>query len=409
MASWRVTGAQLVSRFPRPARYQASPAFYWRACAVAHELSSLLLAESVATPRQRSQFTFEWRNTMSKKERTKLRRNNHRAKKQAQNLRPQQSAASALPNAPSACAAIASQAEQEASATRSAFAGGLCDPVAVEKALKGLREMPADPPALIARLENDDTSIAECRAILERLVEYSATLEPDADHTPEQVEGLLEQIQQVVSLHSPFVGDFVSEPRPEGAAPPSVSTAAEETPKPGHSTGPRSIAGKVRASQNARKHGLSCLTSSFMLLDDENEQEWIALRGDLQEEFQPASRTEHILVNDMAQSHWLTQRAINLQTNSIDDPKAFALFLRYQTTHHRAYYRALKQLLALQKARKQSASQPEVEREAAAPPGSSTTAAAPKPAPTPDPEPVVVPPPAPSHGAVNESTRPQAA
>jgi hypothetical protein len=75
---------------------------------------------------------------------------------------------------------------------------------------------------------------------------------------------------------------------------------------------------------------------------------------DLNHEFQPASRTEHILVNDMAQSHWLTQRAVNLQTSHIEDPKALALYLRYQTTHHRAYFRALKQLMALQKARAKS-------------------------------------------------------
>ena len=119
---------------------------------------------------------------------------------------------------------------------------------------------------------------------------------------------------------------------------------------PGHSTGPRTPAGKDRSSQNARTHGLSSLTSVFVLLDGEDPNEWVQLVDDLNHEFQPASRTERILVNDMAQSHWLTQRAINLQTSHIEDPKAFALYLRYQTTHHRAYFRALKQLMALQKA-----------------------------------------------------------
>jgi hypothetical protein len=82
--------------------------------------------------------------------------------------------------------------------------------------------------------------------------------------------------------------------------------------------------------------------------------EWIELLRDLTNGFQPASRTERILVTDMAQSHSLTQRAINLQTNSIEDPKALVLYLRCQTTHQRAYYRALKQLMALQKVRAQS-------------------------------------------------------
>jgi len=123
---------------------------------------------------------------------------------------------------------------------------------------------------------------------------------------------------------------------------------------PGHSTGPRTPAGLARSSQNARTHGLSSLTSVFVLLPGEDVKEWVQLVDDLNREFQPASRTERILVTDMAQSHWLTQRAINLQTSHIEDPKAFALYLRYQTTHHRAYYRALKQMLALQKARAQS-------------------------------------------------------
>ena len=123
---------------------------------------------------------------------------------------------------------------------------------------------------------------------------------------------------------------------------------------PGHSTGPRTPAGKDRSSQNARTHGLSSLTSVFVLLPGEDAKEWVQLVDDLTSEFHPVSRTERILVNDMAQSYWLTQRAINLQTSHIEDPKAFALYLRYQTTHHRAYYRALKQLMALQKARAQS-------------------------------------------------------
>lgn len=125
---------------------------------------------------------------------------------------------------------------------------------------------------------------------------------------------------------------------------------------PGQSTGPRTPAGKQRSSQNARTHGLSSLTSVFVLLAGEDPKEWLELLHDLTQEYRPATRTERILVNEMAQGYWLTQRAINLQTNHIDDPKLFALFLRYQTTHQRAYHRALKQLLALQKTRAKSGS-----------------------------------------------------
>ena len=132
------------------------------------------------------------------------------------------------------------------------------------------------------------------------------------------------------------------------------SESAPPASAPGQSTGPRTPAGVARSSQNARTRGLSSLTSVFVPLPGEDPKEWIELLRDLTNEFQPASRTERILVTDMAQSHSLTQRAINLQTSSIEDPKAFALYLRYQTTHHRAYFRALKQLMALQKARAHS-------------------------------------------------------
>src|SRR5208283_3387120 len=182
-------------------------------------------------------------------------------------------------------------------------------------------------------------------AIAHRLEQYAA-LEAEGEVPPEEIEEFRRNMRSVLrdSLRRFCI------PWP----PPGESGPAPEPSAPGHSTGPRSAAGKDRSSQNARTHGLSSLTSVFVLLPGEDQKEWVELVRDLTNEFHPASRTERILVTDMAQSHWLTQRAINLQTNSIDDPKAFALFLRYQTTHQRAYYRALKQLLALQKARAQS-------------------------------------------------------
>jgi hypothetical protein len=153
--------------------------------------------------------------------------------------------------------------------------------------------------------------------------------------------------------------DLSHDESPAASSNPALSSAPPSyAPRhsPGHSTGPRSFAGKLRSSQNARTHGLSSLTSVFVLLPGEDPKEWLELLHDLTHEFKPVSRTENILVTDMAQSYWLTQRAISLQTRHIEDPKSFALFIRYQTTHQRAYYRALKQLLALQKARAKSGS-----------------------------------------------------
>ena len=58
----------------------------------------------------------------------------------------------------------------------------------------------------------------------------------------------------------------------------------------------------------------------------------------------------------MAQSSWLSQRALRFQTEcffpdgSVDE-KRLALFLRYQTTHDRAFHKSLATLTKLQKER----------------------------------------------------------
>ena len=54
----------------------------------------------------------------------------------------------------------------------------------------------------------------------------------------------------------------------------------------------------------------------------------------------------------MAQRYWLMQRARRLQTLCFDmdagaGEKKLALFLRYQTTHERAFYKSLNTLLKL--------------------------------------------------------------
>ena len=46
-------------------------------------------------------------------------------------------------------------------------------------------------------------------------------------------------------------------------------------------------AGLARSSQNSRTHGLSSLTSVFVLLPGEDHKEWIQLVNDLTSEFQP--------------------------------------------------------------------------------------------------------------------------
>lgn len=125
-----------------------------------------------------------------------------------------------------------------------------------------------------------------------------------------------------------------------------------------YSTGPKSPEGKLASSRNSLKHGLA---SGQILIQDEDPSAFEELLHGLREEHQPASPTEELLVNEMAQSYWLAQRAIRFQNecfgeNEIDE-KRLALFLRYQTTYDRGFHKALTTLLKLKKERRGFVSQ----------------------------------------------------
>ena len=66
-----------------------------------------------------------------------------------------------------------------------------------------------------------------------------------------------------------------------------------------HSTGPKSIIGKLRSSQNSFQHGLY---SEQLVLPNEDPAEFDRLRATLRNEHQPANTTEEILVDELAQS-----------------------------------------------------------------------------------------------------------
>ena len=118
------------------------------------------------------------------------------------------------------------------------------------------------------------------------------------------------------------------------------------------STGPKTEEGKAASSRNNLSHGLTYRGGVFVLLPWENAKEYDQLVVDLKSEHRPTSRTEMILVERMAQHHWLRDRAGLLQANcfaddgSIDE-KRLALYLRYQTTHERAFHECLNDLLKL--------------------------------------------------------------
>jgi len=127
-----------------------------------------------------------------------------------------------------------------------------------------------------------------------------------------------------------------------------------------HSTGPTTDAGKATSCLNNFRHSLA--GNSFSVLDFEDQDEFDALLCGLRAEHQPSTITETILVQKMAQSYWLSKRALYLQDQcctdgelSLDEQqRQLSLFIRYQTTNDRAFHRCLTDLLKLRAERRRS-------------------------------------------------------
>jgi len=100
--------------------------------------------------------------------------------------------------------------------------------------------------------------------------------------------------------------------------------------------------------------------TSFYFLDDESEEKFWDLRQRLVDEHQPTSETEHILVRRMADHEWLRTRALRYQANCLFEDQhvaateQFGLYMRYQATHERAFYRAFNELQKLRKQKEKS-------------------------------------------------------
>ncbi|HEX3683370.1 MAG TPA: hypothetical protein VHU83_12615 [Bryobacteraceae bacterium] len=124
--------------------------------------------------------------------------------------------------------------------------------------------------------------------------------------------------------------------------------------------GPKTEEGKAASCQNNLKYGLT--GASFTVLDFEDQDEYDRVLCGLRFEHQPSTMTESILVEKMAQSYWLSKRALYLQDQCCTDEelsleqqqKQLALFIRYQTTHDRAFHRSLNDLLKLRAERRRS-------------------------------------------------------
>jgi hypothetical protein len=125
-----------------------------------------------------------------------------------------------------------------------------------------------------------------------------------------------------------------------------------------HSTGPTSDAGKAIVSQNRTVHGLNYNPNTFRVLACEDQSAYDDLLNQLTTEHKPSDITETLLVTSLAQHRWLLDRAnrlqetcFNQQTAEITDQKLFTLYLRYATTHERAFHKCLADLLKLRSTR----------------------------------------------------------
>jgi hypothetical protein len=117
-----------------------------------------------------------------------------------------------------------------------------------------------------------------------------------------------------------------------------------------HSTGPTTPEGREKSSQNRVTHGLA---GTFRLLGWEDPEQFKELATSLYDEHKPANDSERRLVDSMTQHFWLMQRALTLQDQLMTQPeldhKTFGLYLRYQTTNERAYYRAKREFATQRK------------------------------------------------------------
>jgi hypothetical protein len=118
-----------------------------------------------------------------------------------------------------------------------------------------------------------------------------------------------------------------------------------------HSTGAKTEEGKAASSRNRTSHGL-CYDNIFFILPFESPEAYSILRATLLSEHRPETETEHNLVDRMAQHHWLRNRAEAFESGCFKedgtlDDKRLALFMRYRTSHERAFEKCLNELLKL--------------------------------------------------------------
>jgi hypothetical protein len=140
-----------------------------------------------------------------------------------------------------------------------------------------------------------------------------------------------------------------------------MSSAARQLAKESNarlSTGPSTPEGKARSSQNARKHGL---TSAHLVIAPEERAEFEQFLTELETEIRPQGPLQQILFDQLAASAWNLRRVCGMEleltaqiktsTDLLNNPDLTAQLdrlARHHTRIERTFYRALRELKALQ-------------------------------------------------------------
>jgi hypothetical protein len=124
-----------------------------------------------------------------------------------------------------------------------------------------------------------------------------------------------------------------------------------------HSTGPKTSEGKAASSENSFKHGLY---SSQVVIPGEDPAALDALKADLRAEHQPATTTEELLVNEIAEHFWRIRRYRRMEAASLALPNEvlvvalteyLPLYQRFMSASERGLHKSLTALRQLQKDR----------------------------------------------------------
>lgn len=116
------------------------------------------------------------------------------------------------------------------------------------------------------------------------------------------------------------------------------------------STGPKTEQGKAISSKNSFKHGLYAKAPG---VPGEDPAELEALKADLLAEHLPATITEKLLINELAEHYWRMKRYRRLETvllngNGFATGK-IALAQQFMTATERSFHKCLKALIKIRR------------------------------------------------------------